>query len=70
MNKLKGIKLLSADGESALIDSLTMGLHHGTVLGEDNILEAYIRSLREKLKDKEHKVIRTVRGAGYRVDLA
>lgn len=60
-------------------------LHHGTVLsktrildqvwgydfyGEDNIVEVYIRSLREKLKDKEHKVIRTVRGAGYRVDLA
>lgn len=66
MEKLKGIKLLSADGESALIDSLTMGLHHGTVLGEDNIVEVYIRSLREKLKDKEHKVIRTVRGAGYR----
>ncbi|KZE59788.1 winged helix-turn-helix domain-containing protein [Bacillus amyloliquefaciens] len=70
MDKLKGIKLLSADGESALIDSLTTGLHHGAVLGEDNIVEAYIRSLREKLKDKEHKVIRTVRGAGYRVDLA
>ncbi|WP_045513244.1 response regulator transcription factor [Bacillus amyloliquefaciens] len=60
-------------------------LRHGTVLsktrildqvwgydfyGEDNIVEVYIRSLREKLKDKEHKVIRTVRGAGYRVDLA
>ncbi|KNX33079.1 MULTISPECIES: winged helix-turn-helix domain-containing protein [Bacillus amyloliquefaciens group] len=69
MEKLKGIKL-SADGESALIDSLTMGLHYGTVLGEDNIVEVYIRSLREKLKDKEHKVIRTVRAAGYRVDLA
>ncbi|WP_144664784.1 winged helix-turn-helix domain-containing protein [Bacillus velezensis] len=69
MEKLKGIKL-STDGESPLIDSLTMGLHHGTVFREDNIVEVYIRSLREKLKDKEHKVIRTVRGAGYRVDLA
>ncbi|KKO54635.1 response regulator transcription factor [Paenibacillus sp. DMB20] len=57
---------------------------HGTVLskskilnivwgydfgGEDNIVEVYIRSLREKLGDKEHVVIRTLRGAGYRVDL-
>ncbi|ANA80865.1 DNA-binding response regulator [Paenibacillus glucanolyticus] len=37
--------------------------------GEDNIVEVYIRSLREKLGDKEHRVIRTLRGAGYRVDL-
>ncbi|AME06840.1 hypothetical protein NNG64_19490 [Bacillus siamensis] len=59
MNKFKGIRLLSADGGSALIDLITMGLHHGTVLG------AYIRSLREKLRDKEHKV----RGAGCRADL-
>lgn len=57
---------------------------HGTVLskskilnivwdydfgGEDNIVEVYIRSLREKLGDKEHVIIRTLRGAGYRVDL-
>lgn len=37
--------------------------------GEDNIVEVYIRSLREKLGDKEHRLIRTLRGAGYRVDL-
>ncbi|MCY8512713.1 response regulator transcription factor [Bacillus atrophaeus] len=37
--------------------------------GEENIVEVYIRSLREKLNDKEHVVIRTVRGAGYRVDI-
>jgi two-component system, OmpR family, response regulator len=37
--------------------------------GEENIVEVYIRSLREKLQDKEHKLIRTLRGAGYRVDL-
>lgn len=37
--------------------------------GEENIVEVYIRSLREKLGDKEHKLIRTLRGAGYRVDL-
>lgn len=37
--------------------------------GEENIVEVYIRSIRDKLKDKEHRLIRTIRGAGYRVDL-
>lgn len=37
--------------------------------GEQNIVEVYIRSLRDKLNDKEHQLIRTIRGAGYRVDL-
>ncbi|WCF05888.1 response regulator transcription factor [Paenibacillus thiaminolyticus] len=37
--------------------------------GEENIVEVYIRSLREKLNDREHRLIRTLRGAGYRVDL-
>lgn len=37
--------------------------------GQDNIVEVYIRSLREKIGDREHRVIRTVRGSGYRVDL-
>lgn len=37
--------------------------------GEENIVEVYIRSLRDKLRDKEHRVIRTLRGAGYRVDV-
>jgi two-component system OmpR family response regulator len=37
--------------------------------GEENIVEVYIRSLRDKLNDKEHRLIRTLRGAGYRVDL-
>ncbi|MCS7461582.1 response regulator transcription factor [Paenibacillus doosanensis] len=37
--------------------------------GEENIVEVYIRSLRDKLSDKEHRLIRTLRGAGYRVDL-
>ncbi|MNP59983.1 putative transcriptional regulatory protein TcrX [compost metagenome] len=61
-----------------------MVLNHGIVLsktkildkvwsydfgGEDNIVEVYIRSLREKLNDKEHRLIRTFRGAGYRIDL-
>ncbi|MCM3785383.1 response regulator transcription factor [Neobacillus mesonae] len=37
--------------------------------GEENIVEVYIRSLREKLKDYEHTLIRTIRGSGYRVDI-
>lgn len=37
--------------------------------GEQNIVEVYVRSLREKLGDKEHRIIRTLRGAGYRMDL-
>jgi two-component system, OmpR family, response regulator len=36
--------------------------------GEENIVEVYIRSLRDKLADKEHRLIRTLRGSGYRVD--
>ncbi|MDP4159162.1 MAG: winged helix-turn-helix domain-containing protein, partial [Bacillota bacterium] len=35
--------------------------------GEDNIVEVYIRYLRDKLGDKEHELIQTVRGAGYRL---
>lgn len=35
--------------------------------GEENIVEVYIRYLRDKLGDTEHNVIRTVRGAGYKV---
>jgi DNA-binding response OmpR family regulator len=61
-----------------------MMLNHGIVLskavildrvwgydfgGEENIVEVYIRSLRDKLGDKEHRLIRTLRGAGYRMDL-
>lgn len=60
-------------------------LRHGSVLskseildrvwgydfgGEDNIVEVYIRSLRDKIADREHQIIRTIRGAGYRMDLA
>lgn len=37
--------------------------------GEDNIVEVYIRSLRDKLSDRDHRIIRTLRGAGYRLDL-
>ncbi|MDD4803001.1 MAG: response regulator transcription factor [Syntrophomonas sp.] len=38
--------------------------------GEQNIVEVYIRSLRYKLNDKDHRLIRTLRGSGYRVDLS
>lgn len=38
-------------------------------VGDENIVEVYIRSLRDKLNDKGHHLIRTLRGAGYRMDL-
>lgn len=38
--------------------------------GEDNILEVYIRYLRNKLQDSKRQLIRTVRGVGYRLDLS
>ncbi|MDI6710800.1 MAG: response regulator transcription factor [Bacillota bacterium] len=38
--------------------------------GEENIVEVYVRSLRDKLGDRDHQLIRTVRGSGYRVDPA
>lgn len=37
--------------------------------GEDNILEVYIRYIRNKLHDHKRILIRTVRGVGYRIDL-
>lgn len=38
-------------------------------IGDDNIVEVYIRYLREKIGDSQRQIIRTIRGAGYRVDL-
>lgn len=35
--------------------------------GEENIVEVYVRYLRDKIGDKEHNIIRTVRGVGYKV---
>jgi len=35
--------------------------------GEENIVEVYIRYLRDKLGDKRHNIIRTIRGVGYKV---
>ena len=37
--------------------------------GDDNVVEVYIRYLRTKLEDKEHKVIQTVRGVGYKINV-
>jgi two-component system OmpR family response regulator len=34
--------------------------------GEENIVEVYVRYLRDKIGDKDHNIIRTVRGAGYK----
>lgn len=36
--------------------------------GDDNVVEVYIRYLREKLGDQAHLLIQTVRGAGYRLE--
>jgi len=35
--------------------------------GDANNVEVYIRYLRQKLGDEEHKLIQTVRGVGYRI---
>jgi len=35
--------------------------------GEENIVEVYIRYLRDKIDDKDHNIIRTVRGVGYKM---
>ena len=37
--------------------------------GEENIVEVYVGYLREKLQDKQHSIITTVRGVGYKVVL-
>lgn len=38
-------------------------------MGDENIVEVYVRYLREKLTDKERTLIRTIRGTGYRMDI-
>jgi two-component system OmpR family response regulator len=38
--------------------------------GDENIVEVYIRYLREKLNDFDHEVIRTARGRGYTLQIA
>jgi two-component system OmpR family response regulator len=51
--------------KSAILDQV-WGYDFG---GEENIVEVYIRSLRDKLNDRERRIIRTMRGVGYRVDI-
>lgn len=36
--------------------------------GDDNVVEVYIRYLRNKLNDREFRLITTVRGIGYRLE--
>lgn len=35
--------------------------------GDENIVEVYVRYLRDKIGDKDHNIIKTVRGVGYKV---
>ena len=35
--------------------------------GDDNVLEVYIRRLREKLDDAQARLVQTVRGVGYAI---
>jgi two-component system OmpR family response regulator len=37
--------------------------------GEENIVEVYIRYLRDKIGDKNHTIIKTIRGVGYKVTI-
>lgn len=37
--------------------------------GDENVVEVYIRYLRNKIGDKNFKIIQTVRGAGYKVNI-
>ncbi|GIP16826.1 DNA-binding response regulator [Paenibacillus montaniterrae] len=64
------LKLLLANHGSVLSKTVILDKVWGYDFGgEQNIVEVYVRSLREKLGDKEHRIIRTLRGAGYRMDL-
>ncbi len=36
--------------------------------GDGNIVEVYVRYLRDKLEDSSHSIIQTIRGVGYRID--
>lgn len=37
--------------------------------GDDNVVEVYIRYLRNKLNDKDHKIILNIRGVGYKINV-
>jgi len=36
--------------------------------GDTNVVDVYVRYLREKLGDDERKLIRSIRGVGYTLD--
>jgi len=37
------------------------------LFGDANNVEVYVRYLRQKLGDEQHRLIQTVRGVGYRI---
>lgn len=37
--------------------------------GDDNLVEVYIRYLRNKLNDKNHRIISNIRGVGYKINV-
>lgn len=38
-------------------------------IGDDNVVEVYIRYLRNKINDSQHKVIQNIRGVGYKINV-
>ncbi|PRR82803.1 response regulator transcription factor [Clostridium vincentii] len=62
------LKFLLVNNGMALSKSLILEKVWGYDFnGEENIVEVYIRYLRDKLQDKDHTIIRTVRGVGYKM---
>ena len=50
-------------------DQLSQRAWDSTFEGGSNIVDVYIRYLRKKIDDGyEHKMIRTIRGQGYRLE--
>lgn len=64
--EFKLLKLLAERANTAVsreeIYSKVWGYSHGE---GSNVVDVYIKNLRNKLKDREHRFIRTVRGYGY-----
>lgn len=64
--EFKLLKLLAERANTAVsreeIYSKVWGYSHGE---GSNVVDVYIKNLRNKLKDREHRLIRTVRGYGY-----
>ncbi|MCY0876749.1 MAG: response regulator transcription factor [Firmicutes bacterium] len=64
------LALLESPGVSLTREQIMSRVWGDQFTGEDNILEVYIRYLRNKLHDHKRQLIRTVRGVGYRLDLS